>query len=144
MFDMAEQTKRDCWGGFYRRFWYVPDSIAVAFIFLYLLFMNAAPGNYIGGLHNDGAWAFGVTVGYGCFLMPVAFLCTLTMAVRMGVRWPRHIHARRRLLVLRLFVGLALGAGFVFFFTPLRPMGCVVYTYQPVEEFTERRALIVE
>ncbi|RXM22002.1 hypothetical protein EO238_26110, partial [Citrobacter sp. AAK_AS5] len=63
---MAERAKNGYWGRFYRRFWYVPDVVMVAFLFLYLLFMNAGPGDYIGGLRNDGAWAFATTVGYGC------------------------------------------------------------------------------
>lgn len=126
---MAESELRKQTAGFRQRFWLVPDVAAAVFLFLYMAFMNTAPGSYIGALHNDWIRATKVDLGYACMLMPLALICVVFVAVRMGFSWSRHIHARRRLLLWRLFVGGGLAAGFVVFFSPLRPGGFVMYTF---------------
>lgn len=111
------------------RGWYVPDAIATGFLLLYMTFLNATPADYIGGLHNIAAWAFAVGFGYACMGMPIALVCLIFVAVRMGISWPRHILERRRLRRWRLLVGLSLVACFAFFFSPLRPGSLVAYQF---------------
>jgi amino acid transporter len=125
---MAESEPGKYTAGILKRFWFVPDLAVVVFLFLYLVFMNVAPGSYIGGLHNDWVRATKVDFGYACMLMPFALICMIFVAVRMEVSWPRRIHARKRLLLWRLVVGGGLVAGVVVFFSPLRPGGFVMYT----------------
>lgn len=125
---MVESELGENAAGFRKRFWFVPDLAAAVFLLLYLVFMNVAPGSYIGGLHNDWLRATRVDFGYACMLMPLVPICMIFVAVRMGVSWPRHIHVRKRLLLWRLLVGGGLVAGIVAFFSPLRPGGFVMYT----------------
>jgi hypothetical protein len=114
--------------GLRKRLWFVPDLAVVVFLFLYLAFMNVAPDSYIGGLHNDWLRATSIDLGYACMLMPFASICMIFVAIRLGAIWPRHTHARKRLLLWRLLVGGGLVAGIVVFFSPLRPGGFVMYT----------------
>lgn len=98
-------------------------------LLLYMTFLNAAPTAYIGGLYNNAAWAFAVGLGYACLWMPIAAVCLIFLAVRMGISWPRHILERRRLRRWRLLAGCSVVASFAFFFSPFRPGGFAAYQF---------------
>jgi amino acid transporter len=126
---MTEPAQGTRIASLYRRVWYVPDTFAAVFLLFYMTFLNTAPADYIGGLHNTAAWAFAVGLGYACMGMPIALVCLLFVAIRMGISWPRHILERRRLCRWRLLVGCSIVACIVFFFSPLRPGGFVAYQF---------------
>jgi hypothetical protein len=117
---MTDQAVRSYVGNFYRRFWYVPDIVCICVVFACItLWHSSYLVWYVGGLRNRAPFMFDPYIWYVLIATPLAGICLIIAAIRLGVSWPRHIQSRGRLLRLRLLVILGFAAYAGLHFVPI-------------------------
>jgi hypothetical protein len=114
-------------GDWCRRYWFVLDLLLAGF--LGLCGALADPFGLISygcGLYNDGGTEFLLVMLLVLLFVPAA-LCLLVLGARMSATWPKRIHNKARLRLLRTLTAIGVVSGLVLPFTPLRPPGYKTY-----------------
>jgi len=133
---MSDTTCSDKAPKLYGKPRYIPDLFLVGLLFIYANSFRVL--SYRAGLHNDAVHGFGLVFCLA-LLWPVALICLVVIAVRLGICWPRRIDSLKKRLTVRLLAIIAIGMDLALLLTVFEPPGYMTFT-MGVREYVRANA----